>query len=244
MTLIEILNAALARLTFLPKTAFFGGDSDDNQLIEMANAAVADIVQAYTWGNLWHTNNVFDQPTDRNYIEIQLPADWDRYIPDTGREPGDLWKMRLPVSFAEWSLTVTGGTDYGIETSAIFKGDKIRIINPDSNAEYTLEYISNSAIITHDPFQEENAPDRFIDRYISRFEKDSDTFVLDDELLILAICARFKTEKEIQTAQLDIMRYQQRLRQMIGNDSGARSFKMSPGQQGDDGWQIQVWGDT
>jgi hypothetical protein len=178
MTIKEILNQVLNEIGFQEEESFFTSESDEaKQLAALANREL-NFLQKYPWQALIKTQTVA-MTTDETY---PLPTDFRQYVFDTAfTEDRKAW---FPISSEKWSYDEARNTISGRSPEVRIIGGELAIRNPANGQTLRLEYVSDAPVLDGDGTT-----------YKSRFEFDTDTFILNDDLLILGVMWRFKKAK-------------------------------------------------
>ena len=214
MNLLEMLNQVLSQSSFLKKSSFSASaDIDDQQMMSIANKTAYEIMNFYHWMELrkpWEialTNGVPKYP---------LPADYQSWVPDSSWETDGSRKVDVPVNNAEWyQYKFSSLTSAGIIRARIY-GGFIEVIEPFTGGSIQLEYISKW------PIQSEDG------EYKELFTADTDTFLMDDQLLILGIQGYWQQAKQMPTYGEHIANYMIKMNEAIGRTTGGQTIGGAP----------------
>lgn len=218
-TLLQICQAALGRAGLGKENQFFG--ANDETMAHLANESLHDLKREFPWQIMRRTGTVsmtsetaYDLPTDILYI-----------IPDTMNADGQLRPINFPTDDSTWwyfKANEASGVRYRVR---IVNGS-IEVLNPDSGIDLIFEYLTEN-VINADP-ENSKTP-------IAEWERDTDTCVLDDELLIKDLKWRYKAEKGIEGWEKDKMIFNDYLRKLKGQEQGARSLNFGGGPEAETG---------
>lgn len=178
MNIKAILNQALNEAGFREEDSFFTSPSGEaKQMAALANREL-NFLQKENWQELIKVQEVVMTSAET----YSLPSDFRQYVFDTAfTEDRQAW---FPVSSEKWNFDEARDTISGRAPEVRIIGSQLAIRNPQDGQTLRLEYISDSAVLDTDGTT-----------YKTRFEADSDTFVLNDDLLIMGVLWRFKKAK-------------------------------------------------
>jgi hypothetical protein len=249
MNLLQILNNVLMQSSFLKKTTFTNNpDIDDEQMVAIANRVAYEIFNFYDWGiirNVAILNMVVGQNS------YPVPDDYQSIVPDSAWETDGSRKVDLPTSDSMWyqykfSSLTSGGT-----IRARFYGDRIEIIEPFNSGSFTYEYISKYPIRAGfdvgipaaaegewsvEPASPASPVGSFWDEdYWSVvgarkefFTDDADTWLLDDQLLILGIQAHWQQAKQMPSYMEHMANYMTKMAEAIGRSNAGQTIGGAP----------------
>jgi hypothetical protein len=162
--------------------------------------------------------------TTRTPITIyQLPADFQSLIPDSSWETEGSRIVELPTPEDRWymykfSAYSDGGTLRAriVGKSPATTGDRVNleVHDPQPGESFQFEYITNGVVIPEDT----EAVHR------DRFEKDTDSWLLDDQLLVLGIQAHWAQTKLLPQANDWKANYDSKMAEAISRDSSGRTI--------------------
>ena len=214
MTLLEILNNVLTQSSFLEKASFTNNaDVDDKQMVSIANRVAYEIMNYYDWGGLRQIGVISLVEGSTQY---QLPDDYQSYVPDSAWETDGSRKVDVPVDDATWyqykfSSLTSGGT-----IRARFYGDFVQVIEPFDGGSFSYEYVTKYPIRGSEGAAKE------------LFTKDSDTFILDDQLLILGIQAHWQQAKLMPSYMEHMANYMTKMTEAIGRSNAGQTIGGTP----------------
>jgi hypothetical protein len=210
MTLVDMLNEVLSQSGFLKRAGFAASnDPDDVQMISIANRAQAEIRDWYNWGEL-RTEHTVDMVTGQD--QYTMPFDFSHLVPDSPWESTGSRQVELPTPNRRWYMYKFSPYSDGGTLRARFYGDKIEVRDVVGGESFTFEYMSNYAIrdAVGDPQKV--------------FSKDDDTWILDDQLLILAIQAHWMQTKLMPQYTEMFHNYHRKLAEAISRSAGSRTL--------------------
>jgi hypothetical protein len=205
MDLKTILNNVLGQSGFLQKGGFStSADPDDIQMVAIANRTAYEIMNYFLWSNLRTQAQINMQSGQSRY---QLPPDYQDFVPDSAWETEGERQVEWPVPDGRWFLyKFTSYSDGG--TYRVKKyGNEIEIHDANTDEAFNYEYISKWVVVDEQGARKE------------LFTADSDTFLLDDQLLILGIQAHWQQAKLMPSYTEHFGNYQRKMHEAIGRDS-------------------------
>lgn len=209
MNLREVLSAVLGEVGFLVPESFFGSTSpDDLQMCYLANRASSYIREqrfqkiAKRYSFTLTTALTYPMPTD--FLEI---------IPDTMMVDGRIDAVNLPTDPSTWAYlkSMTSSSSYTV--FARIMNDLITIHSPTVGSVVQFEYISNSPVLAADAVT-----------YKERFTADTDTWLLDADLLILEIQWRFLKMKGLPEWEAALSECKGQRNAVLARDKSAKTL--------------------
>lgn len=173
LTLLSLVQQVVGEISaniVTPAAVASNTDQTVVQLYRLANRVGQDLVREYPWRRLV-TEYTF--PTLASTSEYDLPADFDRMVPDTHYDRTNDWQNRGPSSSQEWQWLNTGLSTTTQLRWRLYQ-NKIKFYSTPS-AVYTMafEYVSNLWVLADGG----TAPTK------SAFSLDTDTCVFHDDLM-------------------------------------------------------------
>lgn len=210
MDLLQMLNAAIGEYGFLQRTSFTdSGDPDDVQMIAMANRAVREIREFYDWSALAESEH-FDIVGGQD--RYPLPDDYYSVISDSAWETDGSRKCDFPVPRNRWFMyKFSSLTDAGTLRMRLY-GNEIELHDPSISTGFDLEYVSKYLILDSGSNRKET------------FTKDTDTFVLDDDLVIKGTQAYWTRAKQMPMAGDAMDDFMDALRFEVGRDNSGQTI--------------------
>jgi len=209
MTLKDILNQVLSECGFSESPQFFNAqNSDINQLIALAQRS-ARVLSKHDWQALRKTASI--TLTSAEYYD--LPSDFRQTISDTMWMAGRADKPDFPASDTSWGYVKARGINNSLHYSLRLEGNQFAVLSPVVGEVVSYDYLSNNPIIDIDTITSK-----------PRWAKDTDTWLLDDDLIQMDLIWRFKKLKGLQDWQIDHQDFQNHFRSLQGTDSGSQSI--------------------
>lgn len=211
MNILSIVQSASLTLDLeRPQAVFSNTDRTWQEMADTVNTAARQILDDYDWQKLIRTQLITG---DGVASAFSLPSDYSRMVRDANLW-GPNWVFypaQQLQDFNKWLELL----NYQIETWQqrwmVFGGNlNIMPILP-VNDTLSYGYITDKIVVGSDP---------------TTFTADSDTFVLDDELLRLSIIWNWKNNKGFDFSA-DLAKYQERLERQRFRDVGSRQTIIS-----------------
>lgn len=216
MNILQIVQSASLLIDVeRPQALFANTDRTSLELTNTVNTAALQILDDYDWQRLIRTATITGNGA---LTAFPLPADYSRMVSDASLI-GPNWRFypaEQMQDFNQWLEL----NDYPVATWQqrwMVFGGNLNVM-PILPAATTLSYgyISTSVVDGADP---------------STFTADTDTFVLDDELLRLSIIWNWKEAKGFDFSA-DLAKYQERLEKHRFRDVGSRQTIVGGGRRG------------
>jgi hypothetical protein len=217
MNLLQILNSVLAESSFLEKGSFAGSnDPDDKQMVAIANRAAREIRDFYDWSAMASTFTLtiipFAGKSSVPQSLYDLPDDYRSLVPDSVWETDGSRKADLPVPRNRWFMyKYSSLTDSGTMRARIY-GNQIEVNEPNLGESFQMEYISKYTVQDSDL------------SYKELFNEDTDTFRLNDNILILGVQAWWARGKMMPMAEQWYDDYQTKLIEAVGRDNAGQTI--------------------
>ena len=214
LTFKQIADAVMGELGVAAQDQYFGNTStQETRLTALANRAIKILGQeGYTSLKTLGTITMTSATT------YDLPADFMYLVPDTMNADGQWRPINMPVTSQHWyQLQARHGID-GIRYKARIIGDQLEVNSPESGVDLIFEYLTKNVVQSTGSA----SPDK------ERFSKDTDTWLLDDDLLIMDLKWRFMQSLNLdwQTPLAELKAYKLRLR---GLEGGSQTIQMGMG---------------
>lgn len=218
MKLVDILNNVLEQSGFLSRDSYAAStDPDDKQMVAIANRVAYEIMNFYKWGELRNTAGI---EWEFNKTVYDLPVDFQDYVPNSMWEQDGSKPVEFPVPDRRWYMYKFSTWSNGGLIRMKKLGNKVEISEPENSANsdrVVFQYISKWCILAEDSSRKEF------------FTLDTDSFLLDDQLLILGIQAHWMQTKLMPQYQEHMMNYRAKMNEAIGRSAGARTIGGSNG---------------
>lgn len=213
MTFLTAAQSAAIRLIGRKPTTFFSSQSTfELEITDLANDVVDDMVKYADWRRLTLLQSM---PGDGSTFGFDLPTDYDRMPKDADvtRANWYTWGYVDAPSLNFWRDLVNGlaspNPGYWIMLNnqmqfrpAISSGDV---------AQYY--YISKNAVL------DENGTTTK-----AKFDRDNDTFLLDERVLTLGLIWKWRAQKRLEYSE-DLANYETLIAQVSGKDKGSKIIR-------------------
>jgi len=207
-----ILNRVLGQSGFLKRGQFFNSsDPDDVQMVEIANRVAIEIGSYYDWGSLKIPHTIALAAGQSSY-PLPLGLRW--IIADSAWETDGSRKVDMPVEDNAWYQYKFSTLTSGGVIRARKYGDELEVVEPFNGGSITFEYVTEY-------FVKEPAPTNILKE---EFTKDTDTWLLDDQLLTLGIQAHWQQSKMMPSYQEHYKNYMNKMREAISRDAGGQTI--------------------
>ena len=182
MTLLDITNDVADEVDILrPSTIVGSVDPDARQLLRLANKAGRQIMKAFPWQAL-RKETTFTSVSGETQTGI-LPADFDRIVPETFWNRSTSKLLSGPVSPVEWQGLKTLNTT-PTEPKFAYRGDAILTLPAlSAGASLAFEYVSKNWCQSSGGAAQ------------AKFAADTDTTIIDEELLTRAVVFEYLMAK-------------------------------------------------
>jgi hypothetical protein len=211
MTVKDALKSAASRIMGVRPDVFFSSTNAlEGDLTELVNAVAKDIIKSNDWRVLTKLCTLTGDGTSESF---NLPDDYDRMQKGSSLQSATapLYGYQPVVDPDEW---LTLQMPYGVSSLGrwIKLGGQIHIMpKPALGQEIKFFYQSNRFA------KDENGTPK------ASFEKDNDSFLLDEELLTLGLIWRYRQQKRIDYTDDQVL-FEKRFNELAGEDKGARVF--------------------
>lgn len=206
MTVFTAIQKAALRVTGTKITdAFASSQQVAVELADLSNEVATDIMKGNEWRNLTKVYTI----SGSNSTSFPLPSDYDRMLASTQvDDPGTwFWGYEPFIDVNEWMRYTNGQYQSFTPGGWIIIGGEVQFY-PAVSGSFTFPYISN--LYARD---EEGT-------LKAEFDRDNDTFVLDERLLTLGMIWRWKEQKGLEYAE-DMQTYELALAQAQARDRGS-----------------------
>lgn len=219
MTMLSIIDDAAARLSLVQPPSVIGStDRQVIQLLALLNQEGRSQMRRYPWQVL---TQQWTFTTTNGSIQIgAIPPDMDRFTNNTTFNRTTRRGVLGPITAKRWQ-----GMQALPVISLIYlsfrerSGDYLMTPTPPSGQLIAFEYVSNLWAVGA-PTQPNPGPK-------TMFNQDTDTTLLDEELLTLGLVWRFLRGKGLDYSE-EMKTYERELEQAGARDGGATDLTMSP----------------
>lgn len=210
MTLVQMLNQVLLQSGFLERSSFVSSaDPDDKQMIAIANRVAQEIKNYFPWDIL---RKPFEITMQDGQIRYLLPNDFQSLVADSAWEVDGQRQVEWPVPSGRWfEYKFTNWSDGGTLRVRMY-GNEIEIHDIEPGQSIEFEYVSKYPILS-----EAGEAKEF-------FTADDDTWVLDDQVLILGIQAHWMQTKLMPQYMEHFGNYNKKMSEYIGRSTGSRTI--------------------
>lgn len=213
MSVLDCFKSVSRRILAQDQNSLFAGsDAFQVKMRQIVNDAALDIAQQHDWLALTRLATLSADGAAENF---DLPADYDRMLVK-GEVHSFLWFRNYvrAADMDEW-LMLKNFMPSDIPGYWTLYGGQMHIIPPPpADAKPRFGYISRLIVTS---IEGAGQPE---------FLSDTDTFVLDEPLLTLAMIWRFKAAEGLDY-QEDMQNYEIRLSQLAAKDRGSRPIRGS-----------------
>lgn len=224
MTLSDILDEVVLLAGADTEASYVGeGTGAVERLVSIANQS-AMYLKRWRWQALTKRGSI----TLTSATEYSLPSDFQAFVSDTMYADDHVLRSDFPTDAGFWSYLKSsgGGTDSRYHVRWI--GDELHVHEPDSGQVISFEYLSNHPVLDTDGTTTK-----------AKFVADTDTFRLDDDLLIKDCVWRFKKLAGIPDWQVDAAEARRYEMTLKGQDGGAQT--LYPGRSQAEGPHYSLW---
>ena len=210
MNLKEMLNEVLAQSTFLARDSFVGSvDPDDKQMVAIANMVRDEIKDFFPWMALRTSLEVELQDGQTTYT---MPNDYGTMVPGSMWEVNGSRPVDGPIADGRWyQLKYSSLTSAGT-IRVRFYGNKLQVADVQAGKKFSIEYISKWVVRSDVGAGKE------------RFTADTDTFLLDDQMLIMGVKAGWADAKEMAQADKWKMMFFSKMNREIAKEQGGQKI--------------------
>lgn len=211
MNILEIVQSAALNLDLeIPETVFTNTERTWREMADICNTAALQILAEYDWSKLMKAKTITGDGVASSF---SLPVDYDRMVKDANLwSPAIVWYPSQQVQdFNRWIGLQTFPLVEWETRWMVYGGElHVRPILP-ANTQLTYGYISSHIVGSSGGGAGTQ----------DRFDGDTQTFLLDDELLRLGIIWNWKESKGFDFSA-DLIKYNQRMESVRFSDVGSR----------------------
>lgn len=211
LTLAQLIDATMQEIGMSALGVYVAnGDPNSKTVLALANRA-ARTLSLEDWPEL----RTAKEQTLTTATEYDLPEDFRAVVHDTAWSDTQNRKIDLPTDNEFWAYLKSSGESSGIRYRARISGGKLQVHNPDSGDVIRYEYTSSHPVLDADGTTTK-----------ARFDADTDTFRLDDDLFIM--CLKWMYEKRLGLGdwQVSLQEYQQYLSRQRVAARGAQTIDL------------------
>ena len=219
MSLLTALQAA-AVMVSLPRPSTITGSTSETQqlLLDLARREAKELSRRHEWAEL-QAERVFSALAAETQTGM-VPTDFDRMIPDTFWNRSARRKAVGPLSPQDWQYQKGWGVNAAIEHQWMRRGaDIVLTPAPAAGEELAFEYIRSTPVRA------------LAGTLKAQFDDDSDTFLLDEEILTLGVAWRYLRQKGLDYAE-ELKAYEWRVAQSAPASRGSSAISIGGTGQG------------
>lgn len=208
MTLLEIIQEACRRTGLpVPVSAMTSTDPSVRQMICFLNELLTELTNRWMFEELMREATFTSVATEsQGLLSTLAPLGFMSIIPGTFYNRSTGLIVEGPVSASQWQQDKALSTSGAIQSFRIRNSEMLFDPVPQAGESMAFEYRSNACL-----YNSTSAT------YKSRYSDDGDTFLLDDNLLLLGLRYKWKAEKGLAYAE-DLSRFE-----IYANDLAGRS---------------------
>lgn len=216
MTLLTICQDAAYECNFeAPTTIINNTDSLALQLLRLANKEGKILVSEHDWQALKKEGTITLVTSDQDYA---LPTDFDRIMSDSTWNRDTKRQVLTPLTSTEWQFLKAWSTVNGLNLRARIRNNEMEFeqtISASLNGEtVAFDYISTYWVASAGTGDQET------------FQADTDTSVLNEELITQGVVWRLKKFKGLADWQQDFVDYKMLRNKMQARDAGSRKIDL------------------
>lgn len=210
MSLLTIVQAAAIDLNLQsPSAVATSTDTQVLQLMNLANRDGKDLVRRFDWQALTRETSFTTVATAQQTTLEIVASDFSRMIDESMNNRTQHWRVIGPVSAVEWQRRLSLGAQVGVQNMFRIRGDAILFHpTPSAGDSVYFEYISKNWVEASNGDAKE------------AFTSDTDTALIDEDILILGVKWRFLKAKGLDYGE-EFRSYEAALEAIFGSD-GAR----------------------
>ena len=209
-----MLNSVLGQSSFLQRDAFATSTDPDNiQMVAFANRAAHEIREYFPWNMLRKSIQITLVDGQLSY---DLPEDFDWYVTESMWKSGGARHVVIPTDNRYWAFIKAGNPGTRINYYAKLIGGKLEFTAVTGGDVINMDYISRFAVE-----DVSGTPKEY-------FTADTDTWILKDYTLTLAIKAFWKAEKMMEGSELDMVHFKDHIKRDVAQDTPAKVIRKRP----------------
>lgn len=210
-TVLTLCQRVVNRMGLKALTTVTGAQSEQRQLLALANETGDEIARYHTWEYLVKEGSVTLATSDQDYA---LPTDFDRLIFNTMWNRSDSRPVVIPTTGQEWQLYEAWSVDNGLNLRGRIKGGELVF-------QQTIDASRNGQSVYFE-YRSTNWAEDSGGTGKAQFTADDDVTLHNDDLHAKGIKWRYKKEKGLPDWQADMEDYYTSLRSEMAGDGSAR----------------------
>lgn len=214
MTLLSICQDAADEIGIPQPSTVAGNPAPEAQkLFRYANKVGKRLVSMVEWQDL-RIERTFSAIAGETQTGI-IPADFDRFVPETFWDRSGSALLSGPITSAEWG-GLKAQNYSGVVRKFIYRGGSVLVLPAFAGGEsLAFEYISTKWVLATDGTT-----------YKTAFSADTDTPSLDEELITHGVAYEFLNGEGLPSAVAKAA-YEERFELMVGNDQPVAGIMMA-----------------
>lgn len=218
--LLDIVQEACDRIGLVRPTIVIGSSEDQaRQLLSLSNQDGKDLARRHDWQKLIKEKTITATATEEQTSGI--PSDFARMIPGTFWNRTQDRRVAGPLSAQRWQMLKSGLIVLPFDAFRIRGNALLMNPTPTANDSLAYEYVSTCWCAG----SADTVPDQ------TAWVADTDVAFLDDELMVLGLCWRYKRARGLDYAQ-EFEEYETRLAALNGVDGVQADLDMGMGDDG------------
>ena len=210
LTLKQMLDAVMLESSLDPETVYYTAtDYATRRLVALADRSATRLSTQHTWQALRRTYS-FSLSTDTDYA---MPDDFRELVPDTAYQNDYIESIDMRTDPGWWGYLQSASGGSGMRGRFRILGGRLHVYEPVSGDDVRFEYVSSHPIL---------ATDGTTTR--ARWGADTDTFKLDDDLLIMDVTWRYQRLIGLESWEDHRGEFNTYLRTVKGQEAGAKTI--------------------
>jgi hypothetical protein len=212
MSLLTIIQNACAEMSLVqPSAVITSTDQQVQQLLRFSSKEGKELARRFNWQRLVTEASFDTQAATTQVASISNTfSDFGRYIPDTMFNRTTQKRVFGPLNSIEWQAKLASGLNVQINNHFRIRGNAILFYpEPEAGEDIYFEYVSRHWCIDDSSTRQED------------WEDDSDTALIDEEVMTLGVIWRFLKAKGLDYSE-EFASYERALETIFGAD-GART---------------------
>lgn len=209
MSLLTIIqNAAVDLNLTSPSAVAVSTDTQVQQLFNLANRDGKDLTRRFDWQALTKEATFTTAATEQQTTLALVASDFARLLDESMNNRTKHWLVRGPLSGQEWQRRRAIGPQVGVVNYFRIRGDAILFFpTPVAGDSIYFEYISKNWVLSN------------VSAGKTAFTADTDTAVIDEDILTLGVKWRFLKAKSLDYSE-EFRSYESALEAVFGSDGG------------------------
>lgn len=208
MAVSDALRSAASRIMGVKPSVFFSSTNVlENELTELVNDVAQDIARSHDWRVLTKLAEMTGTGSDESFA---LPLDYSRMPIKASLSVGDGFaNCYVPINDLDAWANRNSPVGYSAGGCWIMLGGQLHIVPIVSLGEKARFYYISNYIVKNANGETQR-----------RFQKDDDTFLLDEDLLTLGLIWRYRHQKRLDYTD-DQALFEKRFNEIAGKDKGS-----------------------